>query len=404
VPACPLILLTHHAPYMEAFTIPLKITTVTPLHIGDDKGEVLSPYCDYVFKDNESLYYLNLRRIEEKVVKANALDEYVRLVRAMDNTRSEFDLKRFLTDRLKLRLEDVVSHTIRQKGLKEKQKLQIMRTVRNGYQPYLPGSSLKGAIRTAILYDWLVCTESGEPVLKDYSKKLLAIEKESDRKKKEDEKRRFFDESKLWGSLSTGSDARFLRVRDSQPLSAETLMVCGLRRIRLVQGKSKADIPQAVEAIKPGAILHTEISIVPEFKHAYFEYLKKKDDVESMLNNWTSFSKDCIKYECEELQDALNNKHSPEEIENLLTFYEGLSERAENGEHFLRLGFGKTVHDNSLILSWLNGLEEAEGEKSWKLFLEIFHKGRRNRDFYPVTRTVTSDYKPMGWVKIELDE
>jgi len=46
-------------------TLRLSMRTITPVCIGSDKGDQLSPYADYIFsEDGKQLHYLNLRAIE----------------------------------------------------------------------------------------------------------------------------------------------------------------------------------------------------------------------------------------------------------------------------------------------------------------------------------------------------
>jgi hypothetical protein len=76
----------------------------------------------------------------------------------------------------------------------------------------------------------------------------------------------------------------------------------------------------------------------------------------------------------------------------------------DNGEHFLRIGFGKTRYDNSLSLSLLNGFEDEEDAyEAFDLFRLLFWRLKEDQldDLYPVTRTVTAGYQPLGWVKLE---
>jgi CRISPR-associated protein Csm5 len=369
----------------------LNIRTLTPLHIGDDKGKTLSPYADYVFSpDGRYLHYLNLKKIEQAVMRAGALEEYVGLIQSMDNNRSDLDLRRFLTERLKCPLDEVTAIRVPCKGLKADRKIPIIPIVKNAGNPYLPGSSLKGALRTAILYDWLVCTKAGEPEIKAFYQEL-STSKPS--------KKDVINAERLFGRLNDKERppyTQFIRVRDSEPLPTEDLCVYSLRRIRIVPGGKKTkggDIPQVVEAIRPGVNLRTEISILPKFDNTVLNYWKT-GKFEEIFPNIAGFSLDCIKNEIAELQDAYEKQDS-KEVEALLEFYEDLKAQAEKGAVLLRLGFGKTINDNSLLLAFLNGLDE----KAWKKAQKVVSSNKAG-EFYPVTRAITPEGRPMGWVEI----
>ncbi len=375
----------------------LNIRTLTPLHIGDDKGKTLSPYADYVFSpDGRYLHYLNLKKIEQAVMRAGALEEYVELIQSMDNNRSDLDLRRFLTDRLKCPLDEVTAIRVPCKGLKADSKISIIPIVKNAGKPYLPGSSLKGALRTAILYDWLVNTNAGKPALENSYEKIKQVTRES---KQGASKKDVIEAERLFGRLNDrerAPDTQFIRVRDSEPLPTEDLCVYSLRRIRIVPGGKKTkggDIPQVVEAIRPGVNLRTEISILPKFNHSVLNYWEK-GKFEEIFSNIAAFSRDCIENEIVELRDALD-KQGGEEVETLLEFYESLKARAEKGAVLLRLGFGKTINDNSLLLAFRNGLDEKAGKEAQKIV-----SSNKAGDFYPVTRAITPEGQPMGWVEI----
>lgn len=394
----------------NAISLPIHIKIITPLHIGDDKGKLLSPYCDYVFSDDERyIHYLDLRKIEYAVMNKNALEEYIILIQSMDNNRSGMDLKRFLTHRLELDINSITRYRIKHIGLKGNEKQHIIPTVKNAGQPYLPGSSLKGAIRTAMLYDWLVCTELGKKTIEEYKGLLEEAVREISFKKDKQKireiriniEKRIFKEETLFGNLNSkekSPEAQHIRVRDSEPIGAEWLSVYALRRINILSTQGKSAIPQVVEAFRPGTELYSEISIRPEFQNSYFDYLKA-GDFTTIFQNINNFSKDCIHNELNELNYALEeckSKAFRHEIENLLDFYENMKERTDNGAIFLRLGFGKTINDNSLILALLYGLNE----NVWHDFRLIMHNIKDRKTFFPVTRAITTDSMPMGWIEI----
>lgn len=404
---------------LEQKTIKITLHTITPVSVGGDKGEQLSPYSDYIASaDGAQLYYLNLPKLERAVLEAHALDAYIKAIRTtINNNRSEFDLEMFISRTLKQDVQDFIARRVSQRGIRPGQRVPITPVVKNAGNPYLPGSSLKGALRTAALYDWLVHTEDGLPHLQAAAdalghlrrlreqwlnlkknrgdfRKIREIEAEI---KKHD--RALFDERDLFGGLHD-AEARFLVVRDTQPLAGEALEVQALRRIRLVPGKGKSVIPQVVEAIPAGIEMQTELAIWPAFRKKALAYWNT-GDFAGIFQHLQTFSLACIENEIGDLTDALaepaKNDFAPD-LKRLLDFYQNLKARAEAGEIFLRLGFGKTVHDNSLMLALLNGLER---KTAWHDMRAVFHKIRRESAFYPVTRLVTESGLPMGWVQIE---
>jgi CRISPR type III-A-associated RAMP protein Csm5 len=404
---------------VEQKTIKLALKTIAPVSVGGDKGGQLSPYADYVSSwDGKALHYLNLRKIENAVQQAGALDEYVQAIRTtINNNRSEFDLEAFITGTLRQNVDDFIARRVPQFGIRPGQRVPISPVVKNAGNTYLPGSSIKGALRTAALYDWLVNTKEGLPYLKNAADSLGKLRKLREqwlelKKNRGDFKkirevefeikkhdRAIFDESDLFGGLREGPEARFLVVRDTRPLTPDALEVQALRRIRLVAGKGKSVIPQVMEAIPAGTEMQTELAIWPAFKKQALAYWNTGDFAE-IFKYLQAFSLACIENEILDLTDALDAKEKTDferEIKKLLAFYQDLKSRAEAGETFLRLGFGKTVNDNSLMLALLNGLEKRT---AWHDMRAVFHKIRRESAFYPVTRLVTEGGLPMGWVAV----
>jgi len=389
----------------ERPVINLKLRTISPISIGSDKGDVLSPYADFVFSDDgKMLHYLNLEKIEEAVGKQKKLEEYIQGIRGgMDNNRSNFNLFRFLTNTLDLDLDEITRRRVPQHGLRPGDRRNINPTVKNAGSPYLPGSSVKGALRTAMLYDWLVNTKAGEKELAENVAILNKIANTDPNKRREIDKFKedVFNEVPLLGSLKSpfGPDARFLRVSDSKPLSFDKLTIYALSRIRLVQGLGKSVIPQVLEAIPPNQDLYCSISIDPWIrdmaKNEVLDYLAD-GDFNQIFQIISSFSRDCVINELFELSNA-NSRDFEKEIDALMLFYENLQNRINDGAVFLRLGFGKTVNDNSLTLALANGMED---QTSFNRFREYFHKLKRETDLFPITRTVTPEGLPMGWVEV----
>lgn len=400
-------------------TIKLSLQTITPVSVGGDKGEQMSPYADYVFsRDGKMLYYLNLRKIEQAVMEANALDDYIKAIRTtINNNRSEFDLEAFISGKLQKNVKDFIIRQVPQYGIRPGQRVPITPIVKNAGNPYLPGSSIKGALRTAVLYDWLVNTNEGLPYLNKSAESLGILRKLREQwlemKKRRDDFRKIreveteinkygraiFNEDDLFGGLREGPEARFQLVRDTQPIEANALEVNALRRIRIVSGKGKSTIPQIIESIPAGTYLETDLTILPAFQKKALTYWNTCDFAE-IFKNLQCFSLACIENEIFDLTDALGAEEKPDfeiEIKKLLNFYHDLKSRANEGEIFIRIGFGKTVNDNSLMLALFNGLEKRT---AWHDMRAVFHKIYRESAFYPVTRTVTAGGMPMGWIKV----
>ena len=402
----------------------LKLTTVSPISIGGDQADTLSPYADFIVTDDEQkIIYLKKEVIEQKVMEKGLLEEYVRSIQmGMDNNRSEFDLKSFIRDRLELGLDSVSVREVNNHGYAYQSKQEIKPIIKSKNRPFIPGSSIKGALRTAILFNWLVGAEKMDPQLNSYYYQIdqwRQLESEIKRLKKRsgnydarktikdnndrirDIKRKLFDESKLFGHITkseSGPDARRMKLTDTSILDSG-LGIFGGKRIRLLKGKDNSAIPIVREAIEADQNLDFQLSIEAPFSNPKLKYLEN-NQTEKILKAVNNFTLDSLDNELEELNLA-KNADFKREIEDLKGFYHDLQDRAKNGEVFIRIGFGKTIFDNSLMLALLYGSTPEQSSKAFYTYQNLMLRVRSDNDIFPITRTVTDNNLPFGWAKLE---
>ena len=367
----------------------MKLTTVTPVSIGGDQGLKLSPYSDYIFDDNgDSIRYVKTALIEKRIrdilakdKKSNILDKYVSGVAQMENNRSPFVLKDFIKNDLNLDIIHTTYPSISLIGFEDDKKREIAVIVKNNQQPYIPGSSLKGAIRTAILYNWIVAENKFEVPWED----------------------------DLFGKIQDGPQSRFIKVTDSSLASVEDLVILGTERIRIKtsQKENNSPIPSPREAIATDTELTFSLKIEksPKSKndpivHQELQYWNK--DITNILSKINLFSKACINFELQTLHDKRAYHPSFEEqISDLTQFYESLKHRIENGEFLLRLGSGKVQYDNSLLLAIYKNDPSPE-KKIFRSYRKKVWGTPENQEIYPATRLIINGInKPLGWVKLE---
>lgn len=423
----------------------LKLRTVTPVSIGADEADALSPYADYVI-DGDQIILLDHRRMEQAVREAGLLDEYVTGIgdsMEQNPNRSGFSLSKFIRERLKKSPRELALRILPNRGIEQHRKQSVAAIVKDAGRAYLPGSSIKGALRTAMLYDWLVNDkDSGKEELDKYHNalpKLLDARKEVkqkdedclkkgifDKKRKrisltfeenrlfgelkdaernlEKEAKKFFIEANLFGKLEEGPESRFIRVTDSTFVPPEAVGIYGIKRIRLQPnpksgGRRENEMPTPREALFSATPLEFKIDIVPAFaKDSSLAYWAEKSTGEllQLLNNFTL---DCIGNELYELRQA-DHRDFQRYIERMEDFYADLQNRAQNGSIFIRLGFGKTRYDNSLALSFFNGMSEDKQEDAFLDYRRGMWGVHWKKANYPVTRTVTAKGEPLGWVEV----
>lgn len=414
----------------EAKTYQLKINTLSPVHIGDDAGRDLSPYSDfYLSNDEQEFCYVDPKVLESALQESGKIEQYLEGINSkFDNNRSDFSLRSFLLGDLGLSEDQVIRSRIPNLGLRENLRQTIAATSKMLNQPYLPGSSLKGALRTAILYQWLVGTKHGHKALLQNFREISNLERiQQDkaeakrrsrgpreekqrmrelRRRERDILRRIFDESKLFGKI-TDSDARRIRISDSTPLPEESMQVVAAERIRLrpqnPQSRRASNIPQPREVIASGQSLKSDVGLVLPMRSEELSYFSIGPA--KIKENLGVFAEECIDNELYLLRHAdPPDRETRSKIERMQAFYERLFEKSQDGALLLRLGAGKTVYDNSLLLALIYGDEkQKEEETHLRQLRRTLFKVSTNTDIFPVTRTVMPDGTPMGWVEIEFE-
>jgi len=371
-----------------------RITTLTPVSIGD--GNTLSAFADYVLEKGK-IHYINQQAIRDKMGKSPELiDFYVEgMIRGKFNTTNTFDLKNFIFNRLKLTLQQAASHSIEAKNVSGKKEFYTV--VKNaGQSPYIPGSTLKGAIKTALLYDWLI------DVKNDWCENYL----ENLNNKEE--------RGRLEAQLMAEFDKFELGVSDSSLLEFDTLQAIDIKRLHIKNGS--LDIPQTREAIKENITCECEIRNVRKL-------IAEKADGTKVYKNYSwrelckiinKFSDNSCNIEweiMERFEKKLDNKY----YKHLENFYRTIQKRTESlTTAYLRLGTGKGFYFNSIALA-LYDRDGTENKGQFLKFLKtcgygkIYNTKQRqveeydlNPDEFPITRFVEiTETKPLGWIQLE---
>ncbi|MBA1336538.1 MAG: CRISPR-associated protein, Csm5 family [Firmicutes bacterium] len=353
----------------------LIMNAETPLHIGN--GEILSPYSDYIY-ENGRVYYIDHNKLQSYIYsKENAeelMDRFINIVNIQTekNTVDKYKLKDFLAEN-GINIEDYSSRiTGASDELKNEE---IHRAISTSNRPYVPGSSIKGAFRTALLYRHLLdkgCTATTD-------KKTYVGEDE-------------------FGSIDKDV-LKFLHISDTLPLPYDNIEVVKTCRINISTGK--ATIPVIKEAIPGGTVLEFHLACTAKAKYHSladrFEYLYEGGEKE-VLVEVNNFYTEQLNREIDEL---CQKKH--EKLDALINLYTGLYNKAlqlkDTGEGaVLRLGSGKTFYDNS-IASLFTPSQMMEIRSA---------AGYGNYSPFPSTRVVVLRngiiQSVLGWVTVTVKE
>lgn len=369
-------------------TYSLQFTTLTPVCIGT--GNKLSPYADYVIDEqHKKIYYINQELVKSKLGEnLKLIDEYVAgVANGMDNNRSTFNLNNFLKTRLSIdvRKEHRLQLDCEATGSKE-----LYTIVKNaGLQPYIPGSSLKGAVKTALLYDWLVNEAEGKRAVES----LLNNPKvEKNNAVIEDAFNRF----------NPG-------ISDSSLIEANRMMCIDTKRLHIKKGNTA--IPQTWESITTGTV------VTCSFSPKQNENLKSLSWKElcRVINQYSKAGNQC---EWDILEETAGENMQGNIYNKLYDFYEtmdnNIDEAAENTA-FIKLGSGKGYYLNSVGLALFDA-DKSENKTAFLNFLKlsgfgkVFKKETRKMEEYdldpynfPITRVIDiNKVQTIGWVKLEI--
>ena len=433
--------------YRRPFNI--QVETISPVSIGN--GEILSPYSDFVFdKDAARIHILDkelltLQTVEkDKTEGTSLMQEYIDgIYDSFDNNRATFNLSSFIEKESKLNTaaESLASYSIPYNGLHPKDRREIKCTTKDGQRPYIPGSTIKGAIKGAMLYDWFYNEEKetfnklmlqtvatykkcqreidgiNQIARKDYVNRddkmeIRRLKREMANKGGRALAKKFND---TINSLLTKNHFLFskefahLRPTDSSLLTEKDLLFQSVYRMHYVKGT--VTIPANLEAIQPRKIMNFKLSIQRDFQHLSLQYLNRDQPIENIMDALNKFHKHNVDLELTLLENnPWYDRARPGERTVFLKyrdFLESLYDKMEKvlpNEAYLCLGFGKSFFYNSigmLVYDWDSsnaGLSEEE-RSSFMQYCQLFFLGRDGQKNFPLTRTVTNDGKAMGWVK-----
>lgn len=397
----------------------MRLRTLSPVHIGN--GNKLTPV-DLYPADN-MVHVLDIEKLLNDLQSLGVdIEEVLSIIK---NPPGDHYVWKGYIDEYRLNPLEYTLYSLPVRGRVGRESMQIAEFIKTNGKPYVPGSSIKGAIRTAVLYKVLrECGDSGTAMnvvsgfSKDlarkigYSESLLDyyldyLESESrnrrfDRKRADDllEAMVFGMERSRYTSIQyepKRDPLRALIIRDSHPIGRKHLAV-----YRVEVTGNTSSIPIWVEALEAGTETEVEVTFDTEllrlnggyFNGLLWECLKDQGRPWEAFEDFVwealgDFYGAIVEYELKNASKFGRNGSA------IRAFYNGL--RGRNG--LLRLGWGSGWVSTTVGLLLI--------ERGWKL--ERVRKGlglgRKpggsglSRDF-PKTRRL-ADGKPMGWVVLE---
>ncbi len=335
-----------------------NLEILSPIHIGN--GEKWFARGDYII-DNKKLHIINFDKFTLNLLTKNtqAFNDYIQEIK----NNNTYSLTEFIKE-YKLNYQEYIIKSFDINfDINTKE---INQTIKTSGKPYIPGSSIKGAIRTAILWNFKL-PEDGEEVIYNNEKDYIGDD--------------------LF-TYRIGKDIihyfRNLIITDSQPLNKDNLKIKEVNIISLKLNR-KTSIPIISEFIEKGSST-IEIKLKGIKEEDGSDFLQKGSD-DGLINGVNVYYKDRIESELKILKK--NNINS-----SIIMFYNKLLEYSEEKNTIiLRVGAYKNFYDQS-ISDLLKDKQLLEIQK------KLPPKAKIIQSPFPSTRRIIDTNFVSGWIKL----
>jgi CRISPR-associated protein Csm5 len=241
----------------------MKLKTLSPVHIGS--GETIGKTEAIIDSVKKTVYIPDTVKLFGGLTELGLAEEYE--IRIMGGTG--FDLLKFLQNN-RVKPETWLSWVKYSYplGSMEPKGMNISACVKDAYSmPYIPGSSIKGAIRTAIVAAELmndpaltIDDKLGKPYnIKEKLKTMERLEAETEVELFHTIKFDEHYEQKIKKSNAVRSVFRGLRISDSEPVPTDRITLC--QKIDMFPDGGRKKLPIYRECIMPGTELFFDVTI-----------------------------------------------------------------------------------------------------------------------------------------------
>lgn len=369
----------------------MKIQTITPVHIGSG-GDYGPPE-----------FYMATAKKRNVVVRADINHVFMMLpdewkdqfVSELEDSR--FNLQSFLS-RVMKQLPKGSLGKIRKyySYLESNLPENIAEHVKTSHQAYIPGSSLKGSLKSALLYD-LADDDS-----------ISRVETLIKRGRKGKPEIKIWDSQKFVDSLLSSNPGkapntsimRFLQVTDTSPVKRMSIHSVNSVKVNNTGWgwyKHSEDIGTTyMETIGKGNKLEFDMNFNQKervIKKLNLEYKEEYLSPERVLDCIYRFSDDLTENEIE-----FSNKYRVKFLED---FYEELQEMNTPEGPVMNVGQGTGFLAKTIGLK----VKKYDEENYTQIYDKVREatRGRSYPDEFPKTRRIVMEDKvPLGWVRVEL--
>ncbi len=352
----------------------LTLEVLSPVHIGDGtKIDNWSYVCD------EKNKTISVYRFDEVVLSLkNNQYKLSALVSKIEREPLSNDLKDFINKDLKplytLRYEGKVKKSNKSNELEYKS---IWSFIKVGNKVYIPGSEIKGAIRTAIFYHIL---KNNQKLKDELLNEIKKVDFQKDVKKQVEKISKKFEEK----VFSKGKDdgkldfMKFISVSDTNTKNPQECLY--ITDVEIIN--TSRNFKELHEVLKNGQTFEFNLNILWNKLYEHYINLPFKD-LKSLKEVCNEFAYDLINHEEEYFKTTKENLNF--DFDKLKNTKDGFLLRIGKHQGFLSLTVG-------LIL------KNSDKELFGKMFEKIAKKGYRNNP--AKSRKLTINKQPLGWVKL----
>jgi CRISPR-associated protein Csm5 len=367
------------------------LNTLTPVHIGS--GITYNKGIDFIEKDGK-IGIIDTEKILE-IIGTGMIPEWVSRIENYvpghkDTGQALLDLLKSRTganlqpERISSRICTLISINNRSYTLKEQYHTAIL-------GPCIPGSSLKGALKTALLNDAVL--------LEDFTFERWDIQNGEN------------IDTKVFGDNANEKSTRFLKIGDIQFKDIPT-EVHEIRLLNIVGDcwQFKPGQHFLAETIPAGATAGFRMKLDSQLLNRNIEKNARKWDEQKvyfLIDGITEFcetinctTKELIDWEI----DELDNQEMPEEGYEMLEEYHKLRNQINNledNEFIIRIG-GNSGWKFTTAGWWRNFHDDIPSELWNNLRKKIQRRDYGDMEIWPKTRKITSSGNLLGFVKITL--
>jgi CRISPR type III-A-associated RAMP protein Csm5 len=371
----------------EYYHYKLHCKTLSPVHIGN--GESMASIGDYYTSSNH-LFFIDKEKLDsflDPIDNKDFFDIYIKEIKKnVSLSKSDFSIVPFLEEN-GIKLDDISLENgtpILTSNYKSHKNSQLRMTVRQNGLQYLPGSSIKGAIKTVLFYNYLL---KNPDILNEW---LDIIENCSKRREYLSEWKETIEKEFNQFFKNEKSDYNLLRIADTVAFDKSHESIWETARFHLYRSNDEM-VTWLSEGITIDTPFELSVTIIPEFYSQFLQFLNSRE-LDSLFSMINKFSRDQLQLEIKEIQGS----HLSNDVKRIiLEKLNGLLQYTENDKQtIIRVGAGKSFFYNTICAL----LDKVHFEK----LRTLVGIGKKDETLFPLSRTFTTDYECFGWILLEL--